>query len=110
MDNFLTKPEEIDRYCALPSGGEEEATREDFDFMEKVVKRNGSKLVLVVDAEGEHICIAPEKVAEYIAKLINEDTKEEDKIYSGINPFFPGTPVKFNSKDYGVLRIEAKKE
>ena len=69
---FATKPEDLEKFCGLESGGEETATIDDFLYVEKVCAQYQSKIVRVIDAEGETVCFAPIDIAKLISKLLNE--------------------------------------
>jgi hypothetical protein len=71
-EGFATKPEDLEKDCFINNDGTTESTVNDFVCLEFVCKKNNSKVVEVLDAEGETVCFAPIAIALLIVQLLND--------------------------------------
>lgn len=72
-EDHATRPEDLERYLSVLT--DYPAAANDFVRMQKKCAKYGSEAVVVVDAEGELVCIAPQAIAERIAELLNADER-----------------------------------
>lgn len=70
--SFATVPEDLEKNLFLESGGAEQASIGQWDSLNETCRKYGSKVVAVLDAEGEIVCLAPVEIARLIVTLMNE--------------------------------------
>jgi len=71
---FATRPEDLEKYFSI-SGGEDtsdSASIGDFEHARSVCEKYGTHIAMVIDAEGEYVCFAPQPIAKLIKDLLNE--------------------------------------
>lgn len=72
-EDYATHPEDLERYFSVLTNFP--AAAHDFVRMQKKCAKYESEAVVVIDAEGELVCIAPQAIAERIAELLNADKR-----------------------------------
>ena len=79
---FAVEPRDFEKSIFLQSDGDaqDRATVDDFQHLADVCSKFGSHVAIVVDAEGEFVCLAPVAVARVIARLLDESQNVGDDI------------------------------
>ena len=67
---FATRPEDLELYVSVTP--DEEVNAAHYVGLQMTCSANDTILALVVDAEGEYVCIAPKEIAEFIVELMNK--------------------------------------
>ena len=70
---FATKLRDFEKHISVSSGGDvaDAATYGDFHNLKSVCDTHGSHVAIVIDAEGEVVCLAPVEVARLVARLLD---------------------------------------
>ena len=71
---FAIEPRDFEKHIFLRSDGDvhDQATEDDFHYFKDVCSTHGSHVAIVIDAEGEFVCLAPVAVARLIARLLDD--------------------------------------
>jgi hypothetical protein len=88
----IVKPDEIDFDCGVLFGGDYEVSAEEYASLADAAHDVGTKLVPLIDAEGQFVCVATLPVAEWLEKLLS--VTEEIRSLVEQNPErFTATPA-----------------
>lgn len=78
MSNVITRPSEID-FDAMLEGDETPVEVSEFEYFTREAEKEGSKLVMIYDCEGQEIAIAPIRTARWLIRLMNAATSGNER-------------------------------
>lgn len=70
MSDVITMPNQID-FSVMLEGEESAVAVSTFEYFSREAEKDGSKLVMIYDCEGQEICIAPIATARWLIDLMN---------------------------------------